>query len=317
MADHKMDPWYRAIRHNMESIIRCVEYKRVKYKLIESELIEIEDLEEYDKLSTNSDAVSKIVMKVMCCIDDCETFVKILQDMPQRRYKKLTKQIIEKYEEYSRDAMHHIDSVAIILQQAECSTTDQHRISPSTADGPLEESQRMVESLLTQDIATTRINHVIGLKKIAGKSFAEVLMKIIRMFRKAINESKVSFEKPVGQSILLQLNECSMNLHNAHHVICSTEEGTKIFKNSVASVITHATRVSIVIKKIPKVNWLNLHESAETIGMLMCMFQKITEMVSSIQEVDSEPLQHLFDNIADLNASLADIKRLYCLAQKS
>lgn len=315
MADHKRHPWYRALRQNMESIMQKVDYNEVKFKMVQNELMEQEDLEEYDNLKRSEDAISKIITKVMRSIDDCEKFVKVLQEMPQPRYRKLTEKIIEKYEENRRESQHR-DSVAIIIQQMECSTREQHRISQSTVDGPLEESQRMVESILTQDITTAKINSVIGLKKIAGQNFAEVLMKAIKMFRKAIEVNKVSFEKSIGQSILHQLDKSHMNLKNAHHIICRNEEGTKIFKNSVATVISNAAEVLVVIKSIPKINWRNLCETAEMFGMLICIIQKITEMVRSIQEVDSEPLHHLFDNIANLEASLADIKKTLLLGTK-
>ena len=315
MADHKRDPWYMAIRQNMENIVRCVDYKEVRFKMIENELMEPEDQDEYDNLSSN-DAVSKIITKVMRSINDCERFVKVLQEMSQPRYRELTEKIIQKYEENGGDTMQHRDLVAITIQQLERSTTEQHRISQSTVDGPLEQSQRMVESLLTQDITTATINRVIGLKKITGKSFAEVLMKTIKIFRKAIKDNKIRFKKSIEQSTLLQLGKSHMELKNAHHIICSTNEGTKIFKNSVATVVAHAKDVLIVIKNVPKINWQNLCETAETIGMLICMFQKITEMVSSIQEVDSEPLCQLFDNMTELKSILTNIKQTLWLHTK-
>ena len=313
MADHKSHPWYRAIRQSMESIVQCVDYNDVKYKMVSNELMELEDIEEYNSLS-NRDAVSKMITQVMRSIPDCEKFVEVLQEMPRRRYKRLAEKIIKKYEENNISITVHRDLVATTQRQTECSTKEQRGRAP--VDGSLEESQTIVESLLTQDIVTTTIKHVIGQKKNAGKSFAEFLMIIIKIFRKAIKDNKLRFEKSVGQSMIHQLNESETTLKPAYHTICSTEEGTKIFKNSVICVIIHATKVLGVIKTIPKAKWLSLSQSAETIGMLMSIFQKITKMLSSIPDITNEPLHHLFENIENLNASLTKIKKTLFLSTK-
>ena len=203
----------------------------------------------------------------------------------------------------------HRNLVVTIQRPPECSCEED---AQSTVDGSLEESQKIAEAILTQDIVTAKMNHVIGLKKIAGETFAQFLMKSTKMFRKAIEDNKICLEKSAGQSIIHKLHKYRMLLKNAHHTICSTEEGTRMFKNAVATVILHAQKILLVIKNIltiKTIKWLKLSESAENIGMLMSMFQKITEMVSTIQVDNNEPLYQLFGNITDLNATLTKIKK--------
>ena len=232
MADHKRHPWYRTIRQSMESIIQYVEYKEVKFKLISQELMEPEDIEEYDKLESK-DAVTKITTKVLRSIPDCEKFVKVLKEMPRPRYKILTDLIDRKYEENNTTTQ-------------DSSTTPQRNLVVTI-------QRRLPESSCEEDAQSTVV---------AEESFAQVLMKSTKMFRKAIEDNKIRLKKSVGQPIIHKLSKYYMDLTNAHHTICSTEKGTRMFKNAVATVILHAQEILLVIKNTLTIKWPRLSESA-------------------------------------------------------
>ena len=338
MADHKMDPWYRAIRHNMESIIRCVEYKRVKYKLVQSELIEIEDLEEYDKLPTDSDAVSKIVMKVMCCIDDCEMFVKVLQQVP--KYRKLTEKITKEYEENSKDAMQH--SVMPPLEDSNQPGERDTTITTSQAESPHQVSLpnptpldirspvTIPEQVGTTDqirtMAQTRQAHMDTLRQQkdpdkldrlkamlqgpnAGTSFATFLESGIKLLQHAIEKNVLCFKDSVKQTILSSLEDYLEIVESIIKDFRATKYGTKDYNTLIDKLAKYAIKVTDIIKSARKTYWLRWRESARRISALIPIFEHITEAMRQIRNIDWTPYSELIGSVEELHISLLKIEQ--------
>ena len=205
--------------------------------------------------------------------------------------------------------------VATVTQQEIESCTKEHFGNAASQndhefDTILLKGQEIADTLLRQDITTVTILKAIELKKNAGKSFTEFLMHVIIIFRDAINDNIICLKRSVGQSIIRQLNENFLILKNTRKNFCSTnhEEDPEFLTDSIAIVVLQSKKILYVIKSIQKTYWLKLSQSAKTIGTLLPIFKKITEMVNSIQEVDHEPIHQLFGNIEDLKASLDKIK---------
>ena len=307
MADGSRHPCCRAMQQSMESITQTVVYNEIKYKLFAKEFITIEDLEEYDKL-TNIQAVGKITIKVMRTISGCEEFLKILQEMPQRQYKELAELITKKCEENAtEDGLHTPQQTAVALQAWLCSEDPFQVIPENEVDEILKDGKTLMDTLLETNHSMQPIVESMRLKRSAGKGFTEFLMYIIKVFQKAIQNKTISLKNSVKESTLSALDDHLLVLVHLRKDFCGTEE--KCLDDSINLVVTRAMRVKDIIKSLQNKHWIRWFRSAKNISALVPIFERITQVVEGIQQIDFRPYSELLGDVASLKTSLYEIHR--------
>ena len=172
MADCSRDPLYSAIQQNMEDIIQVVMYDEVKDKMFAKQLITLEQFEEYDGLA-NKDAVRKMTMKVMHSVTNCNQFLQILQEMPQRQYKDLATQITDRHNRNNHNATYDILPWSTAAQQVHLQIVSQDQLMEVFDYG-----KELTDNLLRQEDMKPLVE-AMQLQRKAGKAFTEFLLYLI------------------------------------------------------------------------------------------------------------------------------------------
>lgn len=124
-------------------------------------------------------------------------------------------------------------------------------------------------------------------------------------------------KKSVKEANIHQLNECFLILKSVHRNFCSTddsEEDAICINESLTIVLLRSLKTLDIIKSIQKTYWLKFTQSAKTISALLPIFEKITEVVQNVSELNEEVVKgcrsfsELLGSVADLRASLVNIK---------
>ena len=309
MTDHSRHPLYRAIQQSMVKITQVVKYNEVQDQMFAEDLVTREDLDEYDKL-TNAEAVRRMIRKIMSSIDDCEKFLKILQEIEQQQYEELAQLITDKYEENQQnttDASH----TSVQFNEEQITAVCEQVVSKNEADELMQEGKTLIDTLLNQSDGHMKpIIEVMQLKRNAGKSFTEFLLYIIKLFQKAIDDRTITMKNSKRQTITNKLEHITVVLlyvRKDFYSTHTTEEETT-YDNSIAIVVASANKVTEVIKSLQKGHWLRWCQSARNLSALVSIFEKITEVVSGIQCINCRSFHRLLGDVATLKASLVDIE---------
>ena len=321
MADHRRDPLYRAIQKSMVSITQMVIYDEVKDSMFAEELITLEDLDEFNRIGSNAEAVRRMTMKVMSSIADCKSFLEALQKMPQRKYQELA-EIIDKCKrniEGSCVTQYTSQVVATAQEKFECSSdhpvgnpTDNFQvISQDQVSEMLQEGKECAETLLKQKPEMMSLMKAIPLKRSAGKSFTEFSLYINKLFRKAIENNHIRLKKSVRESNIFQLKECFLYLKSMHTNFCRDDNTKAQIEESLAIVVIQSSKTLDILRSIQKPKF---SQSAKIISALLPIFEKITEVVQVVSEINEEIADtcttfcKLLGSVQDLKVSLVDIE---------
>jgi len=277
MANLDTHPCFRAIQQSIESITQRAVYNEIKDKLLAEEVITWEDIDECDKL-TNLEAVRRITRKVVHSISGCEKFLKVLDEMSQPQYKELLEIITERCKQNTikgRSHMIQYQNLASAAQETKSCNEEQvgdqfntipqeqagdpiRTISEEQVHEMLQEGHAIADTLLKQEVEMISIVEAMRAEKIAGKSFTEFLMHIVKLFRKAIEKGIIYLKKSARQPFVQRLNEYFLILKNIHEDFCSPGEDTTPPNDSIAIIVIQAKNILAVIKSIQKTYWLRL-----------------------------------------------------------
>ena len=306
----------------MVSITQMVIYDEVKDSMFAEELITLEDLDKFDGIGSNAEAVRRMTMKVMSSIADCKSFLEVLQKMPQRKYQELA-EIIDKCKrniEGSCVTQRTSQVVATTQENVEDSydhpignPTDNFQvISQDQVSEMLQESKECAETLLKQKPEMMSLMKTIPLKRSAGKSFTEFSLYINKLFRKAIEKNHICLKKKsVRESNIFQLKECFLYLKSMHTNFCRDDNTEAQIEESLAIVVIQSSKTLDILRSIQKPKF---SQSAKIISALLPIFEKITEVVQVVSEINEEIADtcatfcKLLGSVQDLKVSLVDIE---------
>lgn len=315
MGDHdpSRHPLCRAIQQCMDRITHTVVYDDVKDRVFAKELITLQDLDEYDRLP-NIEAVRKMMKKVMRSINGCQKFLEVLQQMSQQQqYIELAKEITDKCEQNATESIHATcQNPGVTLQEqlaSEFLSNMVPQIVPQEeVDEIMQDCKTLIDKLLKQEVKMKPIVQAMQLKRNASKSFTEFLLYIVKLFLNAIENKTITMKNSARQSIVSELNSVSLVLCRIWKDFNDTEDKTSI-DHSVAIVVTSTIKITDIVKSLQQKHWLRWLRSAKNISALVPIFEKITEVVKGIQNIDCRPFCQLIGDIASLEASLVDIEK--------
>ena len=269
MVDHRRDPLYRAIQQSMVNITQMVIYDEVKDSIFAKELITLEDLDKFNNIGSNAEAVRQMIMKVMSSTADCKRFLEALQKMPQRKYQELAEIIDNRKKDIEGSCVTQYTSQVVAVAQEKVEYSSDHPvgdpsdkfqvISQDQVSKMLQESKECAETLLKQKPEMMSLMKAIPLKQSAGKSFTEFSLYINKLFRKAIEKKHIRLKKKsVRESILFQLKEYFLYLKSMHTNFCRDDSTEAQIEESLAIVVIQSSKTLDILRSIQKPKFFRL-----------------------------------------------------------
>lgn len=182
-------------------------------------------------------------------------------------------------------------------------------------DNILQHSITSIDTLLNQqEVKLKSVIETMQLKKYVAKNFTEFLLYIIKLFLNAINDKTITLKNSLRQSFMRELNHISLVLLFVRKDFCSNDDETPP-DDSVAIVVSSATKVKHVISNLHKTQWLRWLQSAKNIKTLVPVFERITKVVEGIQGIEHRAIYEILGDVEDLKISLIDIEKRLLVTQ--
>ena len=184
-------------------------------------------------------------------------------------------------------------------------------VSEQDVQEMLQECRRLIDDTLRQNGKMAPIIQAMQPFKIEiSKRFIEFLLYIINLFRNAIENKTITLKNSARQSIKRELNDATLVLHYVLKTLCGNQDDATSYNDSVAIIISSATKVSDILKELQKKQWLRWFRSAKNISALVPIFEKITKVVEGTQCIECvREFSELLGDVEELRASLDDIKK--------
>ena len=185
-------------------------------------------------------------------------------------------------------------------------------ISQDQVSKMLQEGKECAETLLKQKPEMMSLMKAIPLKQSAGKSFTEFSLYINKLFRKAIEKKHIRLKKKsVRESIIFQLKEYFLYLKSMHTNFCRDDNTEAQIEESLTIVVIQSSKTLDILRSIQKTKSC---QSALIISALLPIFEKITEVVQVVSEINEEIADtcttfcKLLGSVEDLKDSLVDFE---------
>lgn len=166
---------------------------------------------------------------------------------------------------------------------------------------------RRIHSVEQQTITEEQVRTT-KLKTYIGKAFTEFLVHLCILLLKAIDDETVNLVKSSTENkqyIIRELAASTTILMTIMEKFCKEQNNDFIQYALLPIVLTRANRIAMIIRNISQPFWKRL--SSHNMNALLSMYDKITQVVKWIEDIDHRPFCKLLGDIQQLKACLDNV----------